>query len=275
MEKEKDLQEKLKNTLEKEVAKKGLEKTVGEMDKQIVQAVIKKEITPKQAENALGASRFLKKFNVLKSGFWKVVDIQGFIKAIEKEGFWDALFSDGAGIFLNSKIPMSGDLWNHYADDVTNNPEKYETKKVTYEEAMENLYWPNYNPLTGETIDLRKHFAVDDIPKMSNEEYLENEENILRQMAEGSFSERAIQKDFDGYKNPELNSSGKVFTVEDIEEMSSDEVVKNQKAIDHQMKNVGIPTRDEAESNSGLILVRGYTRSDGTEVKSYYRSLPK
>ena len=41
---------------------------------------------------------------------------------------------------------------------------------------------------------------------------------------------------------------------------------------------IGIPTEGElknaASSGGGVVFVNGYTRSDGVEVKSYYRSSP-
>lgn len=45
----------------------------------------------------------------------------------------------------------------------------------------------------------------------------------------------------------------------------------NQKAIEYQKKSIGIPSKKQAAA-SGMIYVKGYTRSDGTEVKSYYRT---
>lgn len=79
-------------------------------------------------------------------------------------------------------------------------------------------------------------------------------------------------KNYNDYVN-EVTKSNKIFTKEDIENMSKDDLKKNQKAIDYQKKSIGIPTKKQAAS-SGMVYVTGYTRSDGTEVQSYYRARP-
>ena len=60
--------------------------------------------------------------------------------------------------------------------------------------------------------------------------------------------------------------------------MSSDEFAKHEKEIDAQVEAMGgtMPTnRDleqEAKNTGGVIYVNSYVRSDGTEVRGYYRS---
>lgn len=44
-----------------------------------------------------------------------------------------------------------------------------------------------------------------------------------------------------------------------------------QKALDYQKKTMGVPSVKQAKA-SGMVFVNSYTRSDGTEVKSYYRA---
>ena len=56
--------------------------------------------------------------------------------------------------------------------------------------------------------------------------------------------------------------------------MSVDEFMENEKAIDYQMANLGIPRESELSGNSDVVYVHAYTRDDGTEVRAHYRSKP-
>ncbi len=80
--------------------------------------------------------------------------------------------------------------------------------------------------------------------------------------------------DLSAYENKKSNDN-KIFTKEDIEEMSEEEREKNKEAIVYQKRTIGIPTREQADrtvKKGGMIHVSSYTRSDGTKVKSHYRS---
>lgn len=77
-----------------------------------------------------------------------------------------------------------------------------------------------------------------------------------------------------GYINKKSNDN-KIFTQEDIDEMTEEERQKNSAAILYQKQTIGIPTRQQAQKtvkNGGMVHVSAYTRTDGTKVKSYYRS---
>ena len=80
-----------------------------------------------------------------------------------------------------------------------------------------------------------------------------------------------------GYKNP-LTGDNRIFTREEIGDMTTDEYAKNEKAIRAQWDSIGIPTdgdmRKEEMTNGGVVHVNSYTRQDGTKVKDYYRSRP-
>ena len=82
-----------------------------------------------------------------------------------------------------------------------------------------------------------------------------------------------------GYTNP-LTSSNHIYTREEVGQMSSDEFAKHEKEIDAQTRafNGAMPTNGdlqrEAMTGGGAVYVNSYTRSDGTEVKGYYRSRP-
>ena len=71
-----------------------------------------------------------------------------------------------------------------------------------------------------------------------------------------------------------ITNDNKIYTAEDIGGMSGDEFMENEKAINYQMANLGIPRESELASNSDVVYVHAYTRDDGTEVKAHYRSKP-
>lgn len=81
-----------------------------------------------------------------------------------------------------------------------------------------------------------------------------------------------------GYTNP-LTGSNHIYTREEVGQMSSDEYAQNEKAIHAQLNKIGIPTNGdmqrEAMTGGGVVYVNSYTRSDGTEVRGYYRSRPR
>ena len=69
-----------------------------------------------------------------------------------------------------------------------------------------------------------------------------------------------------------ISNNNRIFTAEDIGEMSGDEYEKNEKAIFHQLQNVGVPRRNQLNGNSDVVYVHAYTKTDGTQVKAHYRS---
>lgn len=83
-------------------------------------------------------------------------------------------------------------------------------------------------------------------------------------------------KKFTGYAASIENDipKNKVFTAEEIGNLSIDDFTKYENYIDNQMKNFGIPNNFQAKQEvkvGNLIWVDSYTRDDGTEVKGYYR----
>ena len=71
-----------------------------------------------------------------------------------------------------------------------------------------------------------------------------------------------------------ITNDNKIYTAEDIGGMSGDEFMENEKAINYQMANLGIPRESELTGNPDVVYVHAYTRDDGTEVKAHYRSKP-
>ena len=71
-----------------------------------------------------------------------------------------------------------------------------------------------------------------------------------------------------------ITNDNKIYTAEDIGGMSGDEFMENEKAINYQMANLGIPRESDLTGNPDVVYVHAYTRDDGTEVRAHYRSKP-
>ena len=78
---------------------------------------------------------------------------------------------------------------------------------------------------------------------------------------------------FRNFLNAIANDS-RIYTAEDIGKMTSNEFMSNEKAIDYQLKNLGIPRESDLTGNPDVVYVHAYTRDDGTKVKAHYRSKP-
>lgn len=136
-----------------------------------------------------------------------------------------------------------------------------------------------FNHFTGHAAPVNNIYTREMIGKMTSDEYLQNEPMIMEQLkTQGSIpSEKQLnqQNNFSGYIN-QISGNSNIFTREDIKNMSPDEYLKNEKAINYQLKTIGIPSQaqaNEAVQSGGMIYVQPYTRADGTEVKGYYRSV--
>ena len=79
------------------------------------------------------------------------------------------------------------------------------------------------------------------------------------------------------YNNFSKNNN-RIYTREDVGSMSKEEFAKNEKDIMNQVKRMNgkMPSNADLEreilSGSGTVFVNSYIRSDGTEVKGYYRN---
>jgi len=56
--------------------------------------------------------------------------------------------------------------------------------------------------------------------------------------------------------------------------MTNTEYKNNEKAINYQLTNIGIPTNKELMNSENVVYVKAYTKDDGTHVKAHYRSKP-
>lgn len=118
-------------------------------------------------------------------------------------------------------------------------------------------------------------FTPEQIGKMSREEFAQNESAIMSQMKDGLIQNQSPLIKFSGFINP-VTGSKQIFSREDIGAMSTDEYSNNEKAINAQLNTIGVPTFSELESavssGGGVIYVEPYTRSNGVQVRGYYRS---
>ncbi len=88
--------------------------------------------------------------------------------------------------------------------------------------------------------------------------------------------EQYINSKYKSYKNP-LSKDNRIYTREDIGGFSAKEYSQAEPEIMAQWGKIGIPTNGELErerlNNGGTVYVRGYTRSDGVQVKPHYRAV--
>ena len=88
------------------------------------------------------------------------------------------------------------------------------------------------------------------IGNMSTDEYLQHEPMIMEQLkTQGIPSEKQInqQNDLSGFVN-EISGNSKIFTREEIKNMTTDEYLKNEKAIDYQLKTIGVPYEEDLKT---------------------------
>lgn len=79
--------------------------------------------------------------------------------------------------------------------------------------------------------------------------------------------------DLTGWQNP-LSGDNRIYTAEDIGDMSHKEFGKLEKVIDAQMNSIGIPRKkDLGLFSGGSIYIAPYTRADGIKIRGHYRAL--
>ena len=147
--------------------------------------------------------------------------------------------------------------------------------KRKFRGPLETFIYKLTDKPTGGAAPVNQTFTRKQIGDMSSEEFLQNEPFIMQQLQKGLIEPETQEVDYSGYLNPETGDK-KIFSREDIAQMSGDEYSGNESAIMAQLKSIGIPTDTELHSASltgKTIYVKPYTRSDGTEVRGYYRSI--
>ena len=78
---------------------------------------------------------------------------------------------------------------------------------------------------------------------------------------------------FKNYFNA-ISGDERIFSREDIANMTNTEYKNNEKAINYQLTNIGVPTNKELMNSENVVYVKAYTKDDGTHVKAHYRSKP-
>lgn len=85
------------------------------------------------------------------------------------------------------------------------------------------------------------------------------------------------KSDFAGYKNP-LTGNDRIYTKEDVGSMSKEEFANNEREIMAQVKSMKgtMPSNGDLQreviTGGNVVYINSYIRSDGTQVKGYYRS---
>jgi hypothetical protein len=142
---------------------------------------------------------------------------------------------------------------------------------IQYNDYQQNNL-PDLNDLMINPINQQPDNPWDMIP-MAIPESLRQPSNVPT----GQAANQSQQSGLFGYTNP-LTGSNHIYTREEVGQMNSSEFAKHEKEIDAQLKsfNGTMPTNGdlyrESISNGGVVYVHPYTRSDGTEVRGYYRS---
>ncbi|MBE7713325.1 MAG: hypothetical protein E7Z87_06245 [Cyanobacteria bacterium SIG26] len=71
-----------------------------------------------------------------------------------------------------------------------------------------------------------------------------------------------------------VSGTRRVFSQEDIGNMTRDEFDRNEVAIYDQWSRIGIPSNGDLAFSNDVVYVAEYLRSDGTKVSAHYRSKP-
>ena len=209
----------------------------------------------------------------------------------------DNSINNGEELYKTNKINKNIGLSEHFLNNIgdLSKANKYTGLKPNV--SVDNLVLKGAVSKTLDEIN-KPLYTREMIGKMTADEYLLHEPMIMEQLKTqgGIPSEKQLnqQNNISGFINQISGNSNiftrediknmssdeygnsNIFTREDIKNMSSDEYLKNEKAIDFQLKTIGIPSQaqaNEAVQNGGMIYIQPYTRSDGTEVKGYYRSV--
>lgn len=153
---------------------------------------------------------------------------------------------------LQGRVSNSNSIWRNFISRFTPKPTGF-AAPMTEDFGSEHIFTP------------------DEIGNLSSEQFNKYENQIMAQLRDGKINNQN-DNDFSGYQNSVMGNS-KIFSREDIGQMSTDEYSQNEAAIFAQMNSIGIPTNSELSHAGGTIYVEPYVRSDGTPVRGYYRSV--
>ncbi len=182
------------------------------------------------------------------------------------------------GVYLQRASDKSDEIINDFSEKV--NP--HETNYTLNGKIEKNIFRKHNDNITGGAAPVEETnpgILFDNmIRSTANEQrnsHRFNGENIFEKHLRLKAEERIRR--YKNYKNPETGDD-KIYTQEDIDNMTRGEYTHHEKAIQAQKHYIGIPTHKELENVSkthgGIVYVSAYTRSDGTQVRSYWRSNP-
>ena len=165
---------------------------------------------------------------------------------------------------------------NHYLPN-NNLPERVNPgATVGIQSAIDNFTKNDINipqqNTNNENFGIQKPFDLRiEKQKMPNGEIIDIETPTGYATPVNGFCQR--NKDLTGYKNP-LNGDNRIYTAEDIGDMSHKEFGSLEKIIDAQINSIGIPRRrDLSVFGGGTIYIQPYTRRDGMKIGGHYRAL--
>ena len=192
--------------------------------------------------------------------------------------------ADGYGTKVEDYMKHMG----HYnIRSITNDNYIFNAQKKIYKSILDNPLQnlnKNYPPFkskqsfsTGYAAPVDNIFTPEQIGSMSPSEFTQNEPVIMSQLQQGLIGnpEVDLTNKYSGYTNP-LTGNNRIFSAEDIGDLSGSEYSEYEPEINAQWGSLGIPSNNElhqASMNGGTVYVNGYTRSDGTPVRGYYRSV--
>lgn len=159
---------------------------------------------------------------------------------------------------------LSENLYKQYKDDRT---KEIDLKQIQTYISARKTYIDSQKPRSAE-IKAKNQF-------ISNPKQRTIYDALMSMPAPTGFAADVTQENkFSNYSNP-INGSPKIYTRESIGDMTTDEYLSAEKEINAQLNSIGIPNNAEMQSYSAsgdVVYVNAYTRSDGTDVKSYYRA---
>ena len=135
--------------------------------------------------------------------------------------------------------------------DLITDPENDNREYKNYKEYFKSV---NQAKPTGQAAPIDNIYTREMIGKMSTDEYLQHEPMIMEQLkTQGIPSEKQInqENDLSGFVN-EISGNSKIFTREEIKNMSTDEYLKNEKAIDYQLKTIGVPYEKDLNTKQNI-----------------------
>ena len=154
-----------------------------------------------------------------------------------------------------------------------------------YGNVDDSTYNLNLNNQLGNTYVIGYGQGSEYITKTANGEYLGGTKPLEHHFIEtmGALEDAVEYKPnrLEGQVNMDIDfkdiDTNRIFTNEEIGQMSQDEYSRLESFINQQVATGKVMPEAQAKQQvqaGNLIYVNSYTRSDGTEVKGYYRSRP-